>query len=271
MIPRGNVHTHTCYCDGAATPEDMARAAFERGCDTLGFSSHAFTPFDRDYCMSPEATREYVQEISRLKKAYAGKLDILLGTEYDLFSQADRSPYDYWIGSVHYLREQGEYLSVDSCEEEMQRAVREYFGGDYYRYAAAYFRLAATAAKNTGASIIGHFDLVAKFNEGNRFFDEEDPRYRKAALEALETAAQADVPFEINTGAMYSGRRSIPYPAPFLLKALQQLGGRVILTSDSHCPQSLCYGFETACALARGAGFQELQILNKNGFQSIKI
>ena len=55
---------------------------------------------------------------------------------------------------------------------------------------------------------MGHFDLLTKFNEGDRLFDAGAPRYLDAAMGALDTLLKEDVLFEINTGAM-SGERGL--------------------------------------------------------------
>ena len=60
--------------------------------------------------------------------------------------------------------------------------------------------------------IVGHFDLLTKFNERRCFFDEESPAYRRAALRAMEALVAAGKIFEVNTGAISRGYRSTPYP-----------------------------------------------------------
>ena len=41
-----NLHTHSRFCDGADELEDIVLEAINQGFDTIGFSSHSFTPFD---------------------------------------------------------------------------------------------------------------------------------------------------------------------------------------------------------------------------------
>ena len=65
----------------------------------------------------------------------------------------------------------GGYITVDYTPEGVAAGVKEYFGGDWLRYIRAYYELAAEIPQRTGADIVGHFDLVTKFNEGGRFFD----------------------------------------------------------------------------------------------------
>ena len=98
-----NLHTHTTFCDGDNTPEQLAAAALAAGCGTLGFSGHSHTGFDERYCMSPSGTREYIRQVRQLQAEYAPRLRILLGIEQDYYSEQPAEGYDFVIGSVHYL------------------------------------------------------------------------------------------------------------------------------------------------------------------------
>ena len=73
---RANFHTHTTLCDGADTPRAMAERAEALGFEQLGFSGH----MDPDIHMDFPA---YLREIADLRRAYAGRLDILCGAELD--------------------------------------------------------------------------------------------------------------------------------------------------------------------------------------------
>lgn len=271
MIPRANFHTHTIYCDGKCTAAEMAQAAYEKGFLALGFSGHSYTAFDESYCMSKEGVKDYLMELAELKAAYAGKMEIYAGVEQDYYSEESTEPFDYVIGSVHYLCCDGQYFDVDESSEKMQKVIREYFGGDGLKYAAAYFATVADVVRKTGADIIGHFDLLTKFNEGNRFFDVESKAYRFAALEAMEALLESDRPFEINTGAMYRGLRTEPYPSFALLKELYQRGGKILLSSDSHDTASLGYQFQEMAEAAVGAGFSSLLVWTPKGMKEIGI
>ena len=116
-------------------------------------------------------------------------------------------------------------------------------------------------------TILGHVDLVAKFNEDGRFFDEGDARYRSAALEGLHAADPRETLLEINTGAMSRGYRSVPYPALFLLREWRDMGGKVILTSDAHSASAIVWGYGEAAALARAAGYERAALLTASGWR----
>lgn len=55
---------------------------------------------------------------------------------------------------------------------------------------------------------------------------------------------------------MSRGWRSAPYPAPFLLKRLKELSGRIVLSSDSHSAAALLYGFRRRRSLQRLPGLR---------------
>ncbi|MGC2872153.1 histidinol-phosphatase [Ihubacter sp. rT4E-8] len=245
LNPKGNVnlHTHTAYCDGKDMPEDMVKEAIALGFSALGFSGHGYSVYDTDFCMSKENTIAYRQEVLRLKKKYQKEIHIYLGVEMDYYGEKDEYPYDFVIGSVHGVEKDGQILSVDNTEEVMLSNVDQHFGGDFRAYVERYYETIANVVERTEADIIGHFDLVTKFNEGNKYFDENAAWYKRAALDALKSAAERQPCFEINTGAQARGYRSRPYPADFLLEEIDRLGCPAILSSDCHDKRDLAYGF----------------------------
>ena len=179
-MTRGDFHVHTTFCDGQASPEEMVRAALERGLSAVGFSGHSHTGFDESWCMSRAGTRAYRAEIARLKEKYAGQIDVYCGVEQDLLSDAPTEGCDYVIGSVHYLCVEGEYFPVDESARHQRDAAARLYGGDLYAFTEEYFRHVSRLPEATGCGVIGHFDIVAKFNADGALFDENDPRYVRA-------------------------------------------------------------------------------------------
>jgi len=259
------VHCHTSLCDGKNTPAEMAAAAVAQGIKVLGLSGHSHTPHDDSYCMSVENTARYRAEIARLNGEYAGKLTILCGLEWDQWSDETLSDWDYTIGSAHYVTgpQTGVRHSVDHNPETLQGAFED-FGGDGLAMAEAYFAAVAEVAAK-GPTILGHFDLLKKLNGDGRFFDESHPRYRAAALAALEAAAGKVQALEINTGGVARGYRAEFYPAPFLLKRWKELGGEIIFTADAHNTDGLLFAFAQAADYAKVAGFTRSVVLNQQG------
>ena len=188
-------------CDGKNTLQEMASAACAKGLTTLGFTGHSYTQRDREYCMSPSRTAQYKATIAKLKTEYKGKVDILCGIEWDLLSEDKRTGYDYWIGSAHHLygKNTGKYYEIDFRPQDLHDCIYDDFDGDPLAAVEAYFAEVEKVAA-MGPDILAHIDLIKKLNAAGEFFDEESPRYKAAALKALNAAKEHGCLLEVNTG-----------------------------------------------------------------------
>ena len=272
LIPKSNLHTHSTYCDGKSTPEEIVSEAIAQGMNTIGFSTHSTFPFDCvEYSLREEKIKEYQAEILRLREVYGDRIHILLGIEQDIYSLIAPVGYEYVIGSLHYLKKDGAYLSVDASPKLFERIIKEHFGGDPYAFTREYFEQIAMTPQLVDCDIFGHFDLIAKFNEGGVYFDESDRRYLAPAIDALDVLIASERIFEINTGAAPRGYRKTPYPAQPFLRRIAERGGRVTFSSDSHAKETLMYGFEDAIAHARASGVRALTVMMQDGWKEFGI
>ena len=246
-------HTHSTFCDGRDEPEAIVQEAIRLGCPALGFSSHA--PVAAREHLPNETVEEaifrneahlaeYRDCIRGLKEKYADQIRIYLGIEQDYYSETAADEYEYVIGSVHLVRCGDKFISVDGNRERFEREVQTYFNGDYYAVAEEYYRLIAQIYEKTQCSIIGHFDLVTKFNEGGRLFSTSHPRYRAAAERALDTLIQTPAIFEWNYGAIWRGYRTEPYFEDWMLEKLKAAGKKLLKTSDCHRLDKLLFGMQ---------------------------
>ncbi len=261
-------HTHSTLDDGKSTLGEMAEAAWAMGLERFGFSGHSYCPGQEDFCLPKEKVAEYQETARALQREYEGRMEIFVGMELDFYGEKPEG-LDYIIGSVHNLALDGAFRAVDESPEISRQTVNEFFGGDWYRYTDAYFDLVAQLPERTGCSWIGHFDLVSKFNQRDPRFDEESPRYLRRALEVLEHLTKQRMCFEVNTGAITRGYRTVPYPAKTMLRRLREMGGEVILTSDAHHASHLCGSFSEAESLVKEIGFTHVNIWTRDGFQAV--
>ena len=243
-MERKDYHVHTTFSDGQNTPEEMVRAAIQKGVSEIGFSDHAYTFFDESYCMPKKKIPAYRAEIAALKEKYREKITVLCGIEQDYYSDMPTDSYDYVIGSVHYIKVQEHYIPVDETADILQSAALDFFHGDIYALVEEYYRTVADVVRKTGADLIGHFDLIAKFNEKQPLFDEQDPRYTAAWKAAADALLKTGKPFEKNTSAILRGYRKTPYPSAEMQNYIKKRGGRFVLSSDSHSEDTLCFGFD---------------------------
>ena len=232
-------HVHTTFCDGRDTPETVVLSAISMGIKKLGFSAHSFIPGTGGYGLKPERVEEYRSEIYRLREKYAGSIELYCGVEQDIWSPMPTEGYDYVIGSVHHFKRGDKYPMVDYSPEDLKRVCNELFGGDFYALAEEYYAMVSEVVEMTGADIIGHFDLVTKFNEDGGLFDEKNERYVAAYRAAADKLVKYGVPFEINTGAISRGAKTLPYPSRDVMDYIISKGGCFIMSSDSHRADTL--------------------------------
>lgn len=260
--PYQSLHNHTVFCDGKNTVEEMILAAIEQGLDSIGFSGHAPMPHRPNWCMDEATVPLYRAEVLRQKEKYADRIRVYLGIEQDYFSPALDAPYDFIIGSVHVTYQNGRYCRMADDGAEFG------YGGDYLRMAEDYYGLVADVVRKTGCQVVGHLDLLSKYNEGNKLFDMSHPRYMAAALGALDELARQNTVLEINTGAMARGYRSEPHPSRVLLQAMYERHIPICFASDAHRTGDLLYGFPFAAQMARDCGYREYMYWNGTGFES---
>ncbi|MBQ6354025.1 MAG: histidinol-phosphatase [Lachnospiraceae bacterium] len=285
-----NLHTHTVFCDGEDTPEAFVKEAIARGFDSIGFSGHGYAFFDDEYCMSREGTKAYLDTLLSLRDQYRDQIKIYIGVEQDYFSDPVSYQWDFVIGSVHNLLVDGEIYALDLGRELIEQTASEHFGGDIYSLIAEYYKLDSRVVQVTGCDIIGHFDLITKYNEDCSLFDPHHPDYVEMwsrALDSIFTGADVgsfwtgaqrtgvssfEAPiFEINTGAMTGGYRTVPYPSIDILRSVCARGGRILFSSDSHKKESIENYFDVARDLALEAGFTEGTVLTDEGFVQIPL
>ncbi|MCL2426345.1 MAG: histidinol-phosphatase [Oscillospiraceae bacterium] len=266
-----NLHTHTTYCDGKLSAEDMIKAALQKGGSSIGFSEHSFVPFDREYSMSLENTPKYIHEINELKAKYEGQIEVYLGIEMDCFTDVLPEGLEYVLGVSHHVEKDGDFITIDGSLKHIERVCTEHFNNDYYAMAEKYYATITNVVQKTKADIVGHFDLIVKRNIDGCLFDEMHPRYIKAALDAMESILEHCNLFEINTGAMYRLGKAEPYPSVYMLKELQKRGGEIILSSDSHSANSLYFKFDEIQELVKSCGFTYIKRLTKDGFINEKL
>lgn len=265
---KSNCHTHTVYCDGKNTAEEMTLAAIEKGFVSLGFSGHSPMYYETDWTMTKENIKEYIRAVKTAKDKHKNEIDILCGIELDAdYSDIELSDFDYAIASVHQLHGKGKIFSVDLSLEELTECVDAVFDGDWNYMAETYFNNLADFVLSGDFDVVGHFDLITKFNGKTPLFDEDDDAYKASALKALDRIldSKPDILFEVNTGAMYRKGNTKPYPAEFIMERIKERGGLITITSDSHCCESLDFAFDKMIDYCKKSGFTEAYYLTSDG------
>lgn len=231
---KSNFHTHTTFCDGKNTAEEMILSAINEGLGEIGFSGHSPMDFECCWCMKREEVPEYIDTLRALREKYKDKIKVYIGIEQDYYSTTDTSDFDYVLGSVHYILKDGEYLPLDESLDKTKENIDIYYGGDAMAYCRDYYKLVGDVYEKTKCDIIGHFDLITKFNEKMRLIDTGCSEYVEMVSLALSSLLKSGAVFELNTGAISRGYRTSPYPEDYIIDMIDKAGGAFVVCSDSH-------------------------------------
>lgn len=243
-------HMHTALCRHATgEPVDYARRAVELGCTEIGFSDHSPMPRDDfdDWRMFDRQLDEYVEKVRLAQRTFpqltirlALEVDYLPGHEEWIRTLAARHPWDYFIGSVHYVS--GGW-DIDS---PFKKSLWEKCDVDAIW--TEYFERLTQAAATGFFEIIGHVDLPKKFG----FLPRRDltPLLDKF----LAAAKQQNCAIELNTAGLRKDCKEI-YPSRGILERAFQKGVPITFGSDAHSVEEVGLSLGEAMQLARSVGY----------------
>lgn len=276
---RTNLHTHSTYCDGSSTLREMAESAVQKDFKILGFSSHSMYPFASDWHMEVKRHKNYADEVRALKQEYEGRLEIMLGFESDYipgictptFERYREFNPEFLIGSVHFIYSDKGMFAVDGSPDELMNGIKTVFSGSVKKAAGAYFSAQREMLSGGDFSIIGHPDLIRKFDSRVSFLDTTENWYRRELKETARAIAKAGVIAEINTGAIARGYQTTPYPSQDFLSLLHENNVPVTINSDAHAAIQLDCAFEAARECAKKAGYREFCVPRAGSLEFFKL
>jgi histidinol-phosphatase (PHP family) len=253
MIYGTDYHIHTRYSDGKREPEAYIEAALKLGLKEIGFSDH-LNPSGGDllWCMDHNRLPDYAEHILRLKKEHTD-IAVRLGLEIDYLPGMDEEteriinsqPFDYIIGSVHYLG-----------AETVDLGPEFYIGKDIDLIYENYFNLVCEAASTGFFDIMGHPDLVRI----HRFRPDADITHLYSMMaSAFEIH---DVAFELNTNGRNKPLHDF-YPDRKYLHIFAGHGVPVCVNSDAHFPERTGQHFMEAYDLLKRAGYREMAVFDR--------
>jgi histidinol-phosphatase (PHP family) len=245
-----DLHMHTPLCRHASgEPVAYAQRAVELGLTEIGFSDHSPMPRDDfdNWRMFDSQLADYVARVQLAQKKFpqltirlALEVDFLPGHEEWIRSLAARQPWDYFIGSVHYVS--------DSWDIDNPAKLSEWQKRDAFEVWKIYFERLTLAAESKLFDIIGHCDLPKKF--GLRPAQDCTPLYETF----LNAAAKNNCAIELNTAGLRKDCREI-YPSRDLLALAFQKNVAITFGADAHAPGEVGMNFAEAVALARSVGY----------------
>ena len=238
---RYNFHSHSQFCDGKASVEEIITAAYDKGFEVWGVSPHSPIPIGSPCNMKRTDMPAYLDEMNRLKATYQDKMQLLTALEVDYLNR-DFGPHldyfinlplDYRIGSVHFVPNQdGIPLDCDGSSKRFARYLKEGYQGDLRYVVERYFEQVLTMLELGGFELLGHFDKII----GNAC--EVDPAienqhwYEALILDVIRLSKETGVVVEINTKAIEARKRF--YPASRWWPLLKEAQIPIAVNSDCH-------------------------------------
>ena len=269
-----NYHTHTVFCDGQFEAVCYADEAVRLGMASLGFSAHAPVNFPTHWTINPARVGAYRDEIHRLKREYAGRLDIYCGLEADFFpdildevkSLYSKHHWDYIIGSVHFIgiRPNGRRWCIDGSREEFLDGWREIMDNDPLRPIQEYFEITREMVRVMKPDIIGHLDKIKIQHRRDCMVPDTHPFFRQQMMATLEEIAATDCIVEVSTRGIQKEHTPDYFPGQWAIAEMHKMGIPVTISSDAHTPDTLTFGFKQTETMLRENGYRNVMML-KNG------
>jgi len=252
-------HLHTPLCKHAVGElGEYVAAARAAVLDEVGCADHIPMPpeYDPEQRMEPSELPRYIALVEDVRRRSTDLSDlpdlpVRLGLEADFYPGTEEAvreilashPWDYVLGSVHYIGEWG--FDNPRVRDEWKRR-------DVAVVWREYFELVRRAAESGLFDSLAHFDLVKIFGFRPAGGPEEEVDLARPALEA---ARAAGIAIEVSTGGLRKPCGEI-YPAEAILREALAMGIPVTLGSDAHRPADVAAGFGKAGALLRGGGYK---------------
>lgn len=231
--------------------------AKEKGIQEFGISEHAYHFYETKNIVSKpwmEERRYYKMDdyVDLFKRADQLGMDVRMSIEMDytpgrhaeMEAFINSYPFDYVIGSVHWVDDFG----IDLAEYR-----KEWDRRDLYETYRSYYDQIVTLAESNLFDIVGHIDLVKIFKyvpTDQEFLVEQYERITDA-LKNSKTCV------EISSAGLRKPVGRI-YPEPELLSLCYRKGIPIVLSSDAHEPHQVGENYESTIMLAKEIGYTKL-------------
>jgi histidinol-phosphatase (PHP family) len=273
LIKFSDYHTHTLYSNhGQGHPRELAAYAISQGLTALGFSEHfplpaeVLEPSGATSNMHWDQIDHYIQEVREVQAEFGQQIKILLGYEVDYLPDFNTAmqdnlaqyPADYYVGSIHivdHFRSNHMQWLIDYTPEIFEEGLNENGGIEavYIRY----YQLIRDFAQSFSHQIVGHLDLVKKFNFQQRHFDPNSTHYLSQVEATLDVLKATGKIVEINTAGLFKGVGEL-YPADPILQMMLERRLPICLSSDAHKPEHVAREFSSTWQKLIKLGFEQL-------------
>lgn len=221
-----HMHSHVSF-DAKGVPEDMARAAIQRGLKEICFTDHIEYETGVEHQLMVFSTEEYHAAYDHL--AYE-QLKIRKGIEFglkpanqeDLRRDLKLFDYDFVIGSVHMVDDKDVYFDSFWEGKTMREAYRSFLE-----------ETLACVRAHDDFDVLGHLTFICKSPRNPTGEPICYNEWREVSDEILRTLAQKGKGMEVNTSGFDICGEFLPSMDFF--RRFKELGGEIVTVgSDAH-------------------------------------
>jgi histidinol-phosphatase (PHP family) len=270
-MPLSSFHGgHSHYGHATGEVSEIAAVAAAKGFVAYGFTEHFQTPpmaMTPDVALNEQLARfdEYATDVL----AERGKHEfVLLGTEIEYIrgalewtkAQTSHWPFDYLVGSVHYVRLDDTDILIDWKRSRVEDALR--IAGGPEQLQLVYYQHLLELVEWKIAAVIGHFDLIKMLLTPEESV--RTPAIETAVRTVLEAMRDAGAALDVNARGLLKPCRRI-YPDDWILAEARRIGVPVTLGDDSHGPADVGLNLDIAVAAIARAGFDHVWLVRSGG------
>jgi histidinol-phosphatase (PHP family) len=238
------------------TEENVDRyvaAAEEHGIAELGVSEHvyrftqALEIWRHPYWESQarDDLDDYCEFVRSTPLRLGIECDFVPGAE-DRIQNLLQRDFDYVIGSVHFLGEEG---AMDDRRYDVWERI-----SDPDTLWGTYFRWQAELARSGLFDIVSHPDLVKMWG-ADRSAPSRDPRFHYEPL--IEAIAETGIAVEVSTAGLRKPVGEI-YPSRVFAGMCVEAGADFALSSDAHAPDQVGFAFDQAVDFLEDLGVDQI-------------
>lgn len=269
MLNLIDCHTHTQYSmDSDADIDQMIQRACRLGLAAYAITDHCEcnwwypmehygkTDLSEDFNYASDFENS-VSAVTAAKERYAGKLELICGTE---MGQAMLAPeiaekiaadkrLDFIIASIHQIKNEKDFCFIDYSNMSMD---------DIYDLLNRYFHEIYDLCKWGKFDVVGHLTYCIRYMKMRCGIDPDLSRFDDIIAESFRELSVKGKGIEINTSGIRQGVGAC-FPDIKYIKLFRDMGGEVLsIGSDAHTVEDLGANISDGAEAARAAGFKRI-------------
>jgi len=263
MITDYHVHLET----GPYTIEWMEKyieVTKQRGVTDLGFAEHGYRfKQSKEILYNPwvgeRQTEDVIEYVHLLQNAKEKGFNVKLGIELDFIPGKEKEiekflkpyPWDYVIGSVHWIDDWGFDLTEMRGKWNQPSILKVY---------EDYFWRVEKLLESGQFDILGHIDVIKVF--GHRPNEEDQEKLMKIYDHLIPIIKKSGLTVEMSTAGLRKPVGEL-YPTPALMERLTEANIPMMINSDAHKPDHVGEDYDKGIDYLRSYGVNEISIFNQ--------